>query len=342
MTKPTVEITGGDDLLIALSGKFKKGLEDRFLKRNSVFLTELDKASVKVFQAMATGMTVNGLRANPVIGTHQNTPSFLAAEGADWEPLRKDYFKRKKRLMSGRRSDGKASSDKDVGSVKTTAFWQYKGELKRFFARQSKNLTRISNNAILLNSENPQLDKNNWMFSEAINKTNISLKISGGFKNSKPDSFDFKYTPNEVRSISATRKTGVNAGSLVRSQDISKMTLTVEYNLFQGFKKHVDSLMGIGSAPSPEDYIAGIQFSTNKKLTRLQQYRNKRGKVTHYLDGKGNFISVENASNNPLAHKLFYRRDGQLKQRQLIQPYMRYYVKRILKPLASKLIKSGV
>lgn len=342
---PTVTITGGDELLIALSGQFKKGLEERLLGVNSLFLKELDKASVKVFRSMANGSITHGFRANPVMGTHQKTPFFLFDEGANWEPLQKDYFKRKKRLMANHsganKKPEKLSKDKDVGSVRTTAFWEYKGELRRFFTRQSANLTRISNNAVLANATATPVGSD-LMFTDVIKRQNASLRITGGFKNSKPDSFDFSYSPqSNGRSISAVRKTGAKKGQLVRSQDISRMMLNVEYDLFRGLKMHVDAMLGKGMAPSPEDYIAGIQFTTSKTPTRLQQYRNRRGRVTHYMNSKGDVIPVDKVSNNPLAHKLFYKRDGQLRQRQLIQPYMRYYVKRVLVPMSKALLSQG-
>lgn len=333
MSKNYAQIDGVDDLFVNIHGRFTKQLDDYFFGRNSTFIKEIDKASAKVFKSMAVGSTVMGERAYPVMGVYHSLPSFLSPYTEEWEPLSKDYVKRKKRLMGNHQNKGSKS---DIDRVRTTAFWEYKGTLKRYFQHNSERLSRISDNAMRSNATATQVGYNEHIFSDVIKKTNVRFKISAGLTNKGESRYDFKYNPTgEGRPIGATYGKGSpKSGMPVTSQALSSIRRSVQFDLFRGLQKHLEAMAGRGTAPSPEDYIAGIQTSTGQ---RMQQIKG----TNQYLTSDLTTVDASTFKNTSIGLKLSYQKNGKTKYRGLVTPYMRYYANRVLQPIARKLINQG-
>lgn len=332
MRKPTVTITGVDALLVQITGQFNKALDERLFGKTSEFIKELDKASGKVFQAMATGAVVHGTRAYPAMGRYHSMPNFLSEYTEPWEPLSAEYLKRKKRLMQGRSE----TKGKDLERVKTTAYWEYKGELKRFFQKYSPQLTQISNNSILRNAVATPSSETDHIFTDAIKQTENIFRARAGYNSKGQARYDFTYNPTGDRPFSATYASGAKQGMPVTSQALSRIKREVEFDLFRGLRMHIDAISGKGSAPSPEDYIAGIQTSfTEKSLVRRQKAKGQSTYLSSDLTkyDKGSFV------NKSIGLKLSYQKNGKTKYRGLVTPYMKYYAHRVLRPLARKLVR---
>lgn len=122
----------------------------------------------------------------------------------------------------------------------------------------------------------------------------------------------------------------------VTSQAISRIKREVEFDLFRGLQKHLEALAGKGSAPSPEDYIAGIQTSfTEKPLVRRQKTKGQ----TAYLSSSMQKFEKGSFTNKSIGLKLSYQKNGKTMFRGLVTPYMQYYAHRVLRPLARKLVR---
>ena len=335
MDKPSATITGLDDLLVNISGKFNKGMDDYFFGKNSVFIKEMDKAAAKVFQAMATGATLNGHRAYPAMGVYHSLPAFLKPFTEEWEPLGKEYLKRKKRLMQNHTGKSAKSSKE---RIKTTAYWEYKGTLKRYFQHHSPTLTAKSNNLMEKRATVATVGYDEHIFSDVVKNQNARFSMTAGLNNKGMSRFDFTYNPTgNGRPIGATYGKGhAKSGMPVTSQSLSSIKRHVQFDLFRGLRQHLLAIEGKAPPPSPEDYIAGIQTSSadGKRMQQIKgtgQYMNSDMKVFE----KGSFKDTS------IGIKLSYQKNGVTKYRGLITPYMRYYAKRVLEPMAKKLIKQG-
>lgn len=334
MRKPTVSITGVDALFVQLTGQFNKQMDEHLFGKSSEFIRELDKASGKVFQAMATGAVVHGTRAYPAMGRYHSMPNFLKEYTEPWEGLSADYLKRKKRLMQNRSS----TKGKDLERVRTTAYWEYKGELKRFFQNHSAKLVQISNNSLLKQVEVSADQQNEHMFTDVIKKNNALFTAQAGYTSRGVGNYDFTYDPQGDRPFTATYTKGVKKGQPVTSQSLSRIKRVVEFDLFRGLRKHLEAFAGGGSAPSPEDYIAGIQTGfTEKSLNRRQQIKGK----TYFLSSDMQKFERGSFKNRSIGLKLSYQKNGQTAYRGLVSPYMQYYAYKVLQPLARKLLRKG-
>ena len=133
--KSYANISGLDNTLLMIEGRFNLGMDERVLNVTGEFAKQMDMAAQKVFKGMAVGAETRGLRALPVMGTNLSTPSFLVDVPADqsWRPLNQKYKNRKKSLVS-------------KGRLRTVNMWEYSGSLKRIFQKKSAQLTKISGN----------------------------------------------------------------------------------------------------------------------------------------------------------------------------------------------------
>lgn len=332
MRKPTVSITGVDALLVRLTGQFNKAMDERLFGKSSELVKELDKATSKVFQAMATGAVVHGTRAYPAMGRYHSMPSFLSEYTEPWEPLSAEYLKRKKRLMGNRSNPNSKNADR----VKTTAYWEYKGELKRYFQSYSSQLTQISNNGFLKAAQATPVGDTDHMFTDVIKQTDHLFRAKAGYNSKGQARYDFTYDPTGDRPFSANYASGAKKGMPVTSQAISRIKREVEFDLFRGLQQHLQAMAGNGRAPSPEDYIAGIQTSfTDKSVVRRQKLKGKNV----YLSSDFKQLEKGSFKNKSIGLKLSYQKNGQTMYRGLVTPYMQYYAHRVLKPLARKLIR---
>lgn len=334
--QPTVTFSGFDDLFVGISARFNRQMDEVFFGKNNTFIKELDKMAGKVFQAMSTGVNVQGFRAYPAMGVYHSMPSFLREfTDEEWEPLTKDYLKRKKRLMQNHTNVNKANKS-SLDRVKTTAFWEYKGGLKKYFRSQSRLLTAKTNNLMTIKAPVATLGVGNHMFSDVIKKQNAGLGIYDGLRTPSEGRFDFTYDPkSQGRPITAVySKNHPKAGTPVTSQTISSIRRSIQFDLFRGLTQHMLAIEGKAPPPSPEDYIAGIQMGSPDGK-RMQQVQVK-GK-TMYLTGTGELLEIGAFQNTSVGNKLYYRKNGQIKYRKLITPYMRYYAKRIMAPFALKM-----
>lgn len=312
--KPTVSITGLDSTLILIEGKFSSALDRRVLNIQGNFVKRMDKAASRVFEAMAKDISVEGIVARRVIGSHANTPSFLLKEGATpWESLTPKYAKHKKNKIGNRN------------------FWQYSGSMIKTFRNQSKQMLAMSNNSLRNQAlgegrSRPRYknDPNDSLFLPQKTIPAYGRNIGTRGKN-----YDFVYDEYEkapaINYSAISKKTGA-----VPEKYIKQMRRVVSFNVFNGYARYVSDMLNGTVSSSPEDYIAFQRSGT-------QTIKNPTKSVIS--DPTVAFKSDKFERRLFLKHKLWYRRDGKLKKRDLIQPYMRYYFNRVMLPLAKKLLE---
>jgi hypothetical protein len=318
--KSYVEVTGMDNLLLTIEGRFNQSLDERILNATGDFAREMDRAAQKVFRAMAVGAETQGFRASPVIGTNMKTPSFLQShipQGQEWKPLNKKYLRRKKSLVK-------------QGRLKTANMWEYSGSLKNILKQRSTEFTRMSGNTFGYRSTiNPQTGFHESKKISSRKKDDIlfrAIPAIGQNLGGNSLGYDFFYagiTPTVTYTDKHPRKA---SGTVMDNRYLANMKRSVSFNVFNGFAKYVqDNLDGL--RPSPEDFIGEI-------VGGRAQYTlpgRKRVEVTR----SGQTIYVRDLK---LKNKLYYFSKGKRQQRALIQPYMRYYFNKVMVPLARKLI----
>lgn len=322
---PPVTITGIDSTLIRIEGRFGRKMDKKMLNLQGRFIKEMDRAASQLFRSMAVDTQVGGNVARRVMGSHMGTPSFLVAEGAKWEPLNPDYLKRKRRMLSG------DSKDKDAGKVKSAFFWEYTGSLRKAFRSQTERMVRISNNTQRYASFQ---DPVTGAYSERL-KTQPGdelfpplkgVKATGGNLGTRSKNYDFVYDessniPNIKYSASHKTKTGA-----VPERYVKQMKRYVQFDIFNGYAQYVKDTLEGRSSPSPEAYIS--QLAAGSRVVGAGNKKAVFNPTTGQFEAKLN-----------MGVKLFYMRNNVVHQRQMIQPYMRYYFKKIMVPLARKLLQ---
>ena len=329
-SKPTVQVSGFDDLFITIDRRFNTKMDQMFFSKTNSVIKQIDFASSKVFSAMASGANVQGHQALPVMGRYASLPGFLSEFTEPWEPLSAEHIKRKKRYNEIKGS-----------GVRPNTFWQYKGQLKRYFQKYSARLVRDSGNAFMNNSTQQYTDPftKETMFTQNHKQVNAALKITPGYKSKAAGLYDFEYNPKGKRPIKATHtEVSPKFGMPVTAQTLSSIRRSVRFDLFRGLQLHLEAMQGNKVMASPEEYISGIQMGDSKGI-RMQQIN----KGTHYMSPAGQVVERKNFNNTGIGIKLYYRKkDGVLRSRPLITPYMRYYAKKVLVPLSKKLISQGI
>lgn len=321
----TVSIIGLDVTLLRIEGKFSTAIDKKVLNLQGRFIKEMDKAASQVFKSMAVDTKVHGNVARRVMGSHAGTPSYLVAEGAKWEPLSKNYLRRKKRLMSG------DSKDKMNGKVSSTHFWEYTGSLRKAFRVQTEKMARMSNNT--LRNSNIQNGKGSVYSEHQKNKpkdelfTPIkSINARGGNRGTRAKNYDFVYDETASSgkiSYSATHK---NLTGIVPEKSVKQMNRYLEFDVFRGYAEYIKDTIEGKKATNPETYIAGLSAGRG-----IVGAKNRNG--TYNAQTKNYERKLE------MGFKLFYKKNGVSAQRQMIQPYIRYYFKKIMVPLAKKLVQ---
>lgn len=323
---PPVTLTGIDATLIRIEGRFSQELDKKVLNLQGRFIKQMDKAASQVFRSMSVDTQVGGNVARRVMGSHAGTPSFLVAEGAKWEPLSGEYLRKKRRLVSGE------SQSKDAGKVNTTNFWEYTGSLKRAFRTQTERLVRLSNNAQRYRSiEDPKTGERKAVFTpkpgdELFPPLKLA-KATGGNLGRRAKNYDFVYTETGT-SISYSAKNTARSG-VVPDRYVKQMNRYIQFDVFRGYSEYIRDVMEGKTATSPEAYISG-QIAGKRVVSAGNKY------------GTFNALTGDFEQKMPMGIKLFYRKNGATHQRQLIQPYMRYYFKKIMLPLAKKLLQGKI
>ena len=321
--KSYVEVTGIDNLLLTIEGKFNQSLDEKVLNATGSFAREMDRAAQKVFKAMAVGAETQGFRASPVIGTNMKTPSFLQPhipQGQEWKPLNKKYLRRKKSLVS-------------QGRLKTTNMWEYSGSLKNILKERSTEFTRMSGNTFGYRSTiNPQTGFHESKKISGRKKEDILFRaIPAIGKNLGVNSlgYDFFYATTTPTVTYTDKHPKKASGTVMDNRYLANMKRSVSFNIFNGFAKYVqDSLASSGpKRPSPEDFIGEIIGG------RAQYTLPKENRVEIVKDKQTVYVR-----DLKLKNKLYYFSKGKRQQRALIQPYMRYYFNKVMVPLARKLI----
>lgn len=318
--KSYVEVTGIDNLLLTIEGKFNQSLDEKVLNATGSFAREMDRAAQKVFKAMAVGAETQEFRASPVIGTNMKAPSFLQPhipQGQEWKPLNKKYLRRKKSLVS-------------QGRLKTTNMWEYSGSLKNILKQRSTEFTRMSGNTFGYRSTiNPQTGFHESKKISGRKKEDILFRaIPAIGKNLGVNSlgYDFFYATTTPTVTYTDKHPKKASGTVMDNRYLANMKRSVSFNIFNGFAKYVqDNLDGL--RPSPEDFIGeiigGRAYYNLPRKNRVEATRD--GQTVYVRDLK-------------LKNKLYYFSKGKRQQRALIQPYMRYYFNKVMVPLARKLI----
>lgn len=311
--KPTVIITGLDATLIRIEGRFSSALDKRILNNQGKFVKEMDRAASRVFEAMGKDIQVGGVVARRVMGSHANTPSFLISEGATpWEKLTPKYLKDKEKKIGNRN------------------YWQYTGSMIKTFRTQSQRMARMSNNTARYQATGNgnfrptfKADPNDVLFVPQKTIPAYGRNIGTRGKN-----YDFIYDAAEkapqINYSAVSKKTGA-----VPEKYIKQMRRSIEFNVFNGYARFVADMLNGTVSSSPEDYVSMQRSGT-------QTIKNPKVAMANYdvTMNQGNF-----ERRLYLKHKLWYRKDGKLKKRDLIQPYMKYFFRRVMLPLAQKTIK---
>lgn len=309
----SVTITGLDSTLIKIEGKFSSALDRKLLSTQGKFVREMDRAAARVFEAMAKDVQIGNIVARRVMGSHSSTPSFLIAEGATpWEKLTPKYLKDKKEKTNN------------------THFWQYTGTMIKTFRTQSDRMARMSRNIAAdrgTGNGNPRPifkpDPNDALF--IPQKT---IPAYGKNVGTRGKNYDFIYDTKEkapqINYSASSKKSGA-----VPEKYVKQMRRSLEFNVFNGYANYVKDMLNGTTSSSPEDYI-GVQRSGSQII------KNPKSAMASYdvTLNSGNF-----ERRLYLKHKLWYRRNGQLKKRDFIQPYFKYFFKKVMLPLAKKSIK---
>lgn len=321
---PTVVLDGVDQLLLRVEGQFNLEMDKRILDISGDFAKQMDVAAQKVFKAMAVGATTQGLVGQPVIGRYLNAPSFLKPyipADESWRPLNRKYLKKKRSLMGSSTLQGK--------KISTMNMWQYSGDLKRIFQRNSTTLTRMSGNTFRYKST---YNSSTGMFGsrrvDGRKKEDTlfrAIPAVGGNTGKNSLGYDFTYTGSNLN-VKYTDKHRL-AGKEARPNNIARMNRYIGFNVFNGLSKYMDAFFNGGQAPRVEDYIDSQ--SGGKAV-----YRNAGANRT--LNPKGFYTR-----NLTIANKLTYYAQGKRMRRGLIQPYMLYYANKVMRPLAQKLIQGN-
>ena len=312
-SKNTVEITGLDNLLIRLEGKFSVELDRKILSTRGSFVRAMDQAASRVFTAMAKDVSVGGIVARRVMGSHASTPSYLLTNGASaWEKLDPKYMKRKK-AMSGNRK-----------------YWQYTGKMIEQFRETGTEMARISGNVSRYanTGDGTYRDLTKKDPKDRLFLPNKSIPAYGRNKGTRSYLYDFEYSLNDPApkvNYSARHKT---LSGKVPESSVVQMKRQLEFDVFHGFARYMaETLEGRVSA-SPEDYV-GVLYSGSQKVSKPRS-------GTADLDKVGSDYERRVF----LKYKLYYRKKGQeYKKRELIQPYMKYFYNKVMIPLAEKTIK---
>ena len=107
------------------------------------------------------------------------------------------------------------------------------------------------------------------------------------------------------------------------------MNRYIQFDLFNGYAQYIKDTLEGRTSSSPEDYIASMTAGSRDV-------------------GAGNKRGVFNSSTGkyeqklPMGIKLYYQRNGATQQRQMVQPYIRYYFKKVMVPLAKKLLNGQI
>lgn len=309
----SVTITGLDDTLIRIEGKFSSELDKRLLNTRGSFVREMDRAASRVFEAMGKDVQIGNIVARRVMGSHSSTPSFLITEGATpWEKLTPKYLKDKKKKTGNR------------------YFWQYTGTMIKTFRTQSLHMARMSRNILAdrgtgNGASRPvfKSDPKDILFTPQKTIPAYGKNIGTRGKN-----YDFIYDEKErvpqINYSTASKKTGA-----VPEKYIKQMNRSLEFNVFNGYANYVKDMLNGTVSSSPEDYV-GSQRSGTQVI--------KSGKAA-----MANYDVTLNSGNFErrlyLKNKLWYRKNGKLKKRELLQPYFKYFFKRVMLPIAQKTIK---
>lgn len=319
---PTVVLDGVDQLLLRVEGQFNLEMDKRILDISGDFAKQMDVAAQKVFKAMAVGATTQGIVGQPVIGRYLNAPSFLKPyipADESWKPLNKKYLKRKRRLMGSRDLRG--------NKISTMNMWQYSGDLKRIFQRNSTTLTRMSGNTFRYKST---YNSSTGMFGsrrvDGRKKEDTlfrTIPAVGGNTGKNSLGYDFSYVGSNLN-VKYTDKHKL-AGNFAKPNNIARMNRYIGFNVFNGLSKYMDAFFNGGQAPRVEDYIdsqyGGKAVYKNSGLNRT-------------LNSKGFYTR-----NLTISNKLTYYAQGKRMRRGLIQPYMLYYANKVMRPLAQRLIQ---
>lgn len=314
--QPTVTITGLDNALIRIEGKFSSALDRRVLNIQGSFVKQMDRAASRVFEAMGKDVQIGGIVARRVMGSHANTPSFLLQEGATpWEKLTPKYEKQKKKRNGNRN------------------YWMYTGAMIKTFRTQSERMARMSNNTLrYAAANNPQgyASRFSAKNTDPLFTPQKTIPAYGRNVGTRGKNYDFIYDAAEkapkINYSEASKKAGA-----VPEKYVKQMRRTVEFNVFNGYAKFVSDMLQGTVSTSPEDYLKSVTSGT-------QIIKNPRTVIAnpdvYFNKTTGQFERRLN-----LGYKLHYRRDGKLKQRDLVQPYMRYFFKRVMVPLARNTIR---
>lgn len=309
---PVVKITGLDATLIRIEGVFSRELDTQVLNLEGRFVKKMDSAAARVFEAMAKDINVEGIVARRVMGSHAKTPKFLLENGApQWEKLSPKYMKAKKKVSN------------------TTFFWQYSGGLINTFRKQSQRMTRLSNNTARyeVDSKGKARLKNKVDPNDILFKPLKAMPAQGRNIGTRSKNYDIIYdesqTTPQVNYSAKSPKSGAVSETYVK-----QMSREITFGLFNGFTRFlIDGLNGKVSS-SPEEYI--MYEKSNSVITKKSNMAGKVGNL------KSVSTTVERQMN--LGRKLWYAKNGEVKKRELIQPYIKYYVKRVMIPLAEKTI----
>lgn len=329
---PTVTLTGIDATLIRIEGRFSQKLDQKVLNLQGSFIKQMDKAASQVFRAMSVDTQVGGNVARRVMGSHAGTPSFLVAEGAKWEPLSYEYLRRKRRLMSD------DSKSREAGKVQTANFWEYSGGLKKAFRNQTERMARLSNNTQRYESlKNEKTGDYRTVFKpdpgdELFTPLRFA-KATGKNLGTRAKNYDFVYDESTGASLNYSAKNTTKSGP-VPDRYVKQMNRYIQFDVFRGYAQYISDTMAGKTATSPEAYLA------NEGAGKKRASTNPNSKS--YAYGVTNTRTGDFEQKMPMGIKLFYRKNGDKHQRQLIQPYMRYYFKKIMVPLAKKLLKGKI
>lgn len=326
--QPYAQVQGVDGLLLTIEGRFSTAMDEALLDNTGKFIKEMDIAARKVFRAMANGATTNGIRANPIMGTNVKVPGFIAEyvpADQKWEPLTKEYLKRKKRMVAR-------------GQIPSANMWKYSGDLIRYFSRNSANLTNNTGNTFsrhrFFNTDTNRYDSRKHSNKNPEDVMFKKVQAIGKGLGSSSKGYDFTYIEGiPVVKYPANHRS--NPNGYAKPQYIANMQRQVSFNLFKGLAAYAEGILNNDlMAMSPEQFIEDIGIKTKVPV-----------KFTKSTGADG--FKMELATNRldkKLGHKLYYfvgKNHSKRKQRGLIQPYMYYYVNKIMRPLAQKLISQG-
>ena len=226
------------------------------------------------------------------------------------------------------------STDKDAGKVKSTYFWEYTGSLRKAFRNQSEKMARQSNNTQRYASIQGGASGVYNVFQKTKPKDELfepiqAVGATGANIGTRAKNYDFVYDESTGTStISYSSKHPSKTGQ-VPERYVKQMNRYIQFDLFNGYAQYIKDTLEGRTSSSPEDYIASMTAGS-----RDVGAGNKRG-VFNSSTGKYE-------QNLPMGIKLYYQRNGATQQRQMVQPYIRYYFKKVMVPLAKKLLNGQI